>query len=285
MHIGIDVGGTKTLGVLQQGETIIRSLRKKTPKANLDSFLIHFIEELKEAKKIEGVGIGLPGIFNQDRTQIVHSPNLKNLEKLELKGILEKHFSIEVRLENDANCFAWEEYLDGAGKSFKNIVGLTIGTGLGSGIILDGKLFHGAYGNGAEFGHYIIKAGGAKCHCGNHGCWEQYASSQFIIRQTGNNARTVYRKAKEGDKSALKVWHYFGYWLGLGIANIINILEPEAIIIGGSLINAWDFFIDETRKTANKNTFSPLATRKVKIIKAQLGSQGGAIGAAHLFQK
>ncbi|TRZ80842.1 ROK family protein [bacterium] len=285
MYIGIDVGGTNTVGVLMENKKLSCHIKKKTAKSDFGNFIIDFIQELKGNEKIESIGLGVPGVLNETKSTVITSPNLRNIENIELQKLISEKFSAKVFIENDANCFVWGEYILGAGKSFDNIVGLTLGSGLGSGVIIDGELFNGAHGAASEFGHHIIKANGIKCHCGNRGCWEQYASSQFFFRQTGMSPKTVYEKAKGGDEKALRVWKYFGYWLGIGIANIVNILDPEAIIMGGNITNAWNYFIKETKKNAQLNIFSSVAAKKVKILKSKLGYRAGAIGAANLFKK
>jgi glucokinase len=284
MYIGIDIGGTNTIGVLMENKKILRQTKKKTAKSEFSDFIIDFIQELKKDEKITSIGLGFPGALNKAKSIILTSPNLKNIEGINFKKLISEKFKTKVLIENDANCFTWGEYILGAGRSFKNIVGITLGSGLGSGIIIDKKLFYGAHGAAPEFGHHIIKVNGVKCNCGNRGCWEQYASSQFFFRQTGMNPKTLYEKAKNGDEKVLKIWKYFGYWLGIGIANIINILDPEAIIIGGNIANAWDYFIEETKKNVQLNIFSSLSIKKLRILRSELGYQAGAIGAANLFR-
>jgi len=285
MYIGIDIGGTNTIGVLMENKKIIRHIKKKTAQSEFSDFIIDFIQKLKANEKIESIGLGIPGVLNEEKTLIIVSPNLRSVENINFKELFEQKFKSEVLLENDANCFTWGEYLLGAGKSFNSIVGLTLGSGLGSGVIINKKLFNGSHGAAPEFGHHIIKANGAKCHCGNRGCWEQYASSQFFFRQTGMSPKTIYEKASGGDSKALKALKYFGYWLGIGMANVVNILDPEAIIIGGNIANAWDYFIEEAEKNAQLNIFSSLSAKKIKILKSKLGYRAGAIGAANLFKK
>ncbi len=285
MYIGIDIGGTNTTGVLMKNKKVLRHIKKKTAKSEFGDFIGDFIQKLKENEKIESIGLGIPGILNEVKSLVIVSPNLRSVENINFKKLLSEKFKTKVFIENDANCFVWGEYILGAGKSFNNIVGLTLGSGLGSGVIIGGELFNGAHGAASEFGHHIIKANGIKCHCGNRGCWEQYASSQFFFRQTGMSPKTVCEKAKGGNEKALRAWKYFGYWLGIGIANIVNILDPEAIIIGGNITSAWDYFIKEARKNAQLNIFSSISAKKVSILKSKLGYQAGAIGAANLFKK
>jgi len=284
MHLGLDVGGTKTLGIILHDGKIVKSIRKKTDTKNAANFLLEFIKTLKGETKIDGIGLAVPGTLNKEKSALLISNNIKELEGINFKKLLQDKFKVPVKMENDANCFAWGEYLYGAGKDFQNLAAITLGTGLGSGLILNGKIFMGCSGSASEAGHNIIRAGGVKCTCGNRGCWEQYASSQFIKRTSHMAPKILYQKAKEGDKRALRIWKYYGYWLGLGLSNIANIIDPEAIIIGGGLSSAWDFFIEEAERVFRKTTFSPISSKEIKLIKAKLNLTAGAMGAASLFK-
>jgi len=283
-YIGLDIGGSKTFSIVFRDGEILEKLKEKSPTDHWDTFLIDLIKRLKGDYEISGIGIGIPGVLDEKKEALLATPNLKNIIGINFKKILEKEFVTEIRLENDANCFAWGEYLYGEGRKFKSVAVITLGTGLGSGFVLDGKLWTGSFGTAPEMGHNIVRAGGEKCNCGNRGCWEQYASSQFILRQTGNNPKTLYEKAQDGHELALRVWKMYGYWLGLGLADISNMLEPEAIILGGGITQAWEFFEKDMLKTFKENVFSPIAQKKTKILRARLNLDAGAIGAASLFQ-
>lgn len=283
MTLGIDIGGSKTLGIVFDQGKIIQETKKHSPAKDWENFLIAVVGELISGKKIDLIGIGVPGVLDQDRQSLLVSPNLKNFTGINFKKIIEKRFGVKTILENDANCYAWGEFLYGAGKKFDSLVALTLGTGLGSSIVINGKLWRGAFGTAPELGHSIIRANGAKCGCGSQGCWEQYASSRFFLRQSGKNPKTLYRLAKEGNASALKLWKVYGYWLGLGLANICNIFEPEAIILGGNMVEAWSFFEKDMFQSFRGNIFSPIAVKKIKLKKSILGFKAGAIGAANLL--
>ncbi len=287
-YIGIDIGASKILGVLWNGAEVLKWQKDKTPPNadSLESFLIQFIQSLKGKYHLQGIGIGLPGTFSKDYANLTAAPNLNFQPDIALiQTYLGESFKVPIKFENDANCFALAEHLYGAGKPFQNIVALTLGTGLGSGIVLGGRIFHGSFGSAPEIGHMVIRAGGAKCRCGNKGCLEQYASSFFFKRQSKFNARTLYRKAQEKDPETLLLWKYFGYWLGIGLANIANIVGPEAIILGGSIITAKNFFFEEAEKTMRRNILSPIAAQQMNLLKSTLGFKAGAIGAASLFKK
>ena len=282
-YIGIDIGGTKVYGIVFQNGEIIEELRQKTPTNNWEEFLTNFVTSLKKDHNILGIGIAVAGALDETKSFVEKTPNIKNIIGVNFKKLLEDKFKIETKLENDANCFAWGEYLYGNGKGMKTVAVITLGTGLGTGLILDNKLFSGSFGSAPEGGHNIVRAGGVKCRCGAKGCWEQYASSQFFLRQMGNNPATVFQKAKDGNKQALKLWKFYGYWVGIGLATIGNMFEPEGIVIGGSIVRAWDFFAKDMENTFRKTVFSPIASKKIKILRAKLGIKAAAIGAARLF--
>ncbi|MCK4860173.1 MAG: ROK family protein, partial [Candidatus Omnitrophica bacterium] len=188
----------------------------------------------------------------------------------------------------DVNCFGIAERLLGAGKGKQNIIGLTLGTGLGGCLILKGKLFYGSQGSAGEIGHMIIKKGGWKCSCGNNGCLEAYVSTKGTMRVAkeigckGTIPTEIMNLAKKGDKKAIRVYQIIGEYLGIGLANLVNMLNPDIIIIGGGIANAGKFIFNPARKTMKENVLSPLA-KNTKVVKAKLGEDAGAIGAALLW--
>ncbi|MCX8094385.1 MAG: ROK family protein, partial [Candidatus Goldbacteria bacterium] len=226
--------------------------------------------------------------------------NLPGWKYVELKKEMEKYFRIKTGVENDANCAIYGEKWIGAGKNVKNVVGFTLGTGVGGGIIIDGKLIRGANYNAAEIGHMSLNPDGRVCNCGAHGCLEQYASASAIanfakerIREGERTiiteivkgdinkitSKVVYEALISGDKLAKEVWNNFIKYLGAGIANVIHALNPELIIIAGGVINAGKYLFDPLKEAVKKQTF-PLMYKIVKIVPAKLGELAGAIGAA-----
>jgi glucokinase len=319
---GIDIGGTNTKIVLasEQGTALI-SRQMPTPAVSdkssekIDDLLIRsmkdFLEdsstkkalsEASDSGAIEGIGIGIAGLIDRKNGTILQSPNIPALDGLSLREKFETAFSLPVVLENDANIYAYGEKWIGAGKEFENFVMLTIGTGLGGGLIYNGSLYEGP----VEIGHMTIVPSGRHCTCGSYGCLESYASGRAIVDNAisslekgttesmlakcceGNfykiTPQTVYEMALDGDTFSREVFREAGQYLGIGIANLINIFSLEAVIIGGGLIGAWELFIDEVTKQVSKRAFKALSA-KVKILKSASTKDAGSIGAAGLLLK
>ncbi len=281
MIIGIDVGGTKIKAALVSGKNVKNSLEIKTDK-NILKNLVEIINKLKD-KETKGVGIGIAGALNIERNKVLKSANIPWLNNVELKKILENKTKLPVRLENDSMCFAL-----GASKitGYKNLVGLIIGTGVGSGIIIAGKVFHGFSGSAGEVGHCIIKFDGRKCTCGNTGCLEAYISGRGIektasLLDMNVGAREIEDLAYDGDARAKGIYKEMGEYLGIGLANIVNTLSPEVIALGGGVSHAYKLFIKSAERTMKKNVLSPLA-KKVKIVYIS-DPNAAVIGASSLF--
>lgn len=261
--IGIDIGGSKINTVIFSGGKVLKSAKISTPKKSQKEFLEKLETLVKKlisdagSKKIIGVGCGVVGTLNLEKGVILNAPNLRYLNNFNIKNWLEKRFSCKVKIDNDARCFIRGEYMLGAGRGYKNIVGITLGTGIGGGIIIDGKMFYGASGAAGELGHMIID------------CVKDF---EFL---------TVKRVRKfKFSKIAIKE---FKKNFGIGLANIINILDPEIIIIGGAAGNMVMRFLSEAKRIMNKLVVSPKSRKNVKIITGKLGENAGAIGAAALF--
>ncbi len=306
--IGVDIGGTKIkiVHVSEKGD-VLKRMMKSTPNARGDShekvknFLIDNLKEMLQDKDLVGIGFGIAGVIDRKNGIVIESPNIPSINGFRVKETIEKEFSLPVIVENDANSYAYAEKWIGAGKNFDNIVVLTLGTGIGGGIIYKGELFEGA----AEVGHVVIEPDGRYCTCRSFGCLESYASGRAIVERTisslekgvesmlrescGGNfykltPELVYKAALEGDNLSREVFREVGRYLGIGIANLINIFGSDAVIIGGGLIGAWDLFIEELKREFTKRTLKPLSAR-VKIIKATFKKDSGSIGAAGLIFK
>ncbi len=295
--IGVDIGGTniKVVQVSEQCE-ILASFTEPTPSTDMKNKLISIIKKvLKE--DILGIGFGVAGIIDRKNGVVLESPNIPIINGFPVKETFEKEFSLPVEVENDANACAYGEKWVGAGKNFDNFVVLTIGTGLGGGVIYKGKLFEGA----VEVGHMVVEPQGLFCACGSFGCLESYASGKAIVDRTvaslekgvisilkecceGNfykiTPELIYETALDGDNLSREVFREAGKYLGIGVANLINIFSPEAIILGGGLIGAWDLFIEDVKKEVSKRALNPLLN--VEILKTTLNEDGGSIGAAGL---
>lgn len=273
--LGIDLGGSKLLAVKVEKNRITWkkkfSFKEKNRRGILD-LLLKVIKESKEKK----VGIGVPGIFKNGR--IIKLPHLPQLNGLNLKKELKK-FRVKVKIENDANCFAFGEYF----RWKKDLVGLTIGTGIGGGIIINGKIYHGKRDAG-EFGHMSIVADGRKCVCGNKGCLEEYVSTRAFLKESKKvfgKALTpgeLNRLAKKRNRKAIKVFNSVGRFLGIGLANIANVLNPELISVGGGIAKAGNFLLKPAREEMKKRIF-------VAMPKIVIGKEvSGAFGAAMLWK-
>jgi len=280
-YIGIDIGGTTILFVLLKNKKIARTIIKNTPKNKnaLIKVLKENINKLKRISKTEGVGIGIAGALDKKREKVLNSPHLKFLKNFPLPRVLEKETGLKVKMENDANCFAFGEAILGAGRNKKIVFGITLGSGTGGGLVIDSEIYQGAFGAAGEIGHTTIKLDGEKCCCGNLGCLEEYSSTRFFERKK-LSAKKTEEKAARGEKRANELFKEYGKYLGIGIANIVNILDPEIIIIGGGIAGAHRYFLKTAEKEAKKRILSPLSRRNLRIKLAKLGEKAGAVGAA-----
>lgn len=295
--IGIDLGGTNMrIALVSRDGHLIKKIKEPTSGEILDILLKSVSDFFSD--EIAGIGIGVAGLIDRQRGRIITSPNLHIAEDIDFITILKDKFGIPVFLDNDANSAAFGEQWVGAGKNFSHFILLTLGTGIGGGIIYNKKLLRIA----AEIGHMSIDVKGEKCPCGNSGCLETYASARAILSKAvaflendresllteycGGNfykltAEDINRAALDGDSLARELLKDTGRYLGIGIANIINIMGPEAIILSGGLIGAWDIYIKEAIKEASRRTLKDLF-EKVKIIPSSLSDNAGIIGSAGL---
>ncbi|OGZ18297.1 MAG: hypothetical protein A2V72_00830 [Candidatus Nealsonbacteria bacterium RBG_13_37_56] len=279
--IGIDIGATKISFVLLENQKAIKERKIATPKTKT-KFIQEIKDNLKDFPKINKIGLAMAGALDIKKGIVLKSPNLKYLNNFPLVKVLEKELKAEIMIENDANCFTLAEAVLGAGKNKNIVFGITLGSGLGGGLAINKKIYHGAFNTGVEPGHQIINFNGSKCGCGNIGCWEEYCSAKFFKRK-GYSAQELTEKAKQKDKKALAVFQEYGKYLAIGLINIIDLVEPEIIVIGGGISQAWPYFLKETKKEIKKRVFSPLAKKYTKIEISKLGEFSGAIGAGLLF--
>ncbi len=295
--IGIDIGGTNIKGIrLSEKGDVLDKITEPTPLNNIPDKISGIVRRLL-TPEVAGIGFGIAGIIDKKNGVILESPNISSLNNTPVRELFEREFSVPVVIENDANVYAYSEKLVGAGKKFDNFVAITLGTGLGGGMIYKGRLFEGAF----EVGHMIVEPEGRFCPCGNHGCLESYASGRAIVDRAisllekgeksilreshdGNfykiTPEIIYKTAFEGDTLSRDIFREFGRYLGIGIANIINIVSPEAVILGGGLIGAWDLFIEDVKREVSKRALKSLSPN-VEILKTTL-NEGGSIGAAGL---
>ncbi len=284
--LGIDIGATNTkFVVLENFKRISKKKSSLTLKRKKD-FILFLKEEIKkisEKEKISGIGIGIAGILDKKREKILFVPNLKFLSKFPLKEILEKEFKKKIKLENDTNCFTLCEAFLGEAKKYKIVIGLTLGTGIGGTILFKRKIYKGAFGGAGEIGHMVINFEKGKCSCGNFGCFEAFGSEKFFKRKKVFS-KNIEEKAKRGDKKAKRIFEEYGKYLGIGISNIINILDPEIVVLGGGQAKAFNLFSPSLKKEVEKRVISPISRKFVKIKKGKFLDFGGAIGAALLFK-
>ena len=300
----VDLGGTylRAATIDVQGRLMNR-LKLRTPITDDPQEIVRLLAgELRKCERendqIRACSIVVPGPVDAKAGKVVRAPNLPCLDGFALAGTLAAELQLPVIIENDANAAALGELWRGAGRGCRTIVCLTLGTGVGGGIILDGKLWRGADHAAAEIGHMSVEPfGGVTCGCGSRGCLEVYASATAIVRMAREakprypasclsaahdfTAEDVYGLGKQGDELAIEVFHRMGAYLGVGLANLINILNPEMIVIGGGVANAWDLFESDVWQQVNERAF-PLPAAKVKIVPAECNDDAGLLGAARL---
>ncbi|MGD0884402.1 MAG: ROK family protein [Thermodesulfovibrionales bacterium] len=295
--IGIDIGGTNLRAALVSREGEIINKIKVPSLDRVEESLVNAVSEIF-TDGVVAIGVGVAGLISRATATVVVSPNLPAIEGVNVTGLLRDKFGVPVFLENDANVAALGERWMGAGREFKNFVLFTLGTGIGGGIIYNGTLMNIA----AEIGHMSIIANGVKCSCGNFGCLESYAAAKAMLSYAitalehdaesilkglhqGNiyklTPEDIYQAALDGDNLSRDVLREAGKYLGVGISNIIHILSPEAIILTGGLIGAWNIYIREAIKEVSRRTLKNLFDA-VTIIPSSLRDDAGTIGAAYL---
>lgn len=292
LYAGFDLGGTHTkCGLIDEKGKILYRIKLKTPSHIKDLILLLETTWLrlkeKEKEPIAACGLGFPGIFNLKEQKIIQSPHFPELNWFDLLPSFSRFIDVPFFLNNDANLAAYGEYRMGAGRGATSLVLLTIGTGIGTGIILDGKLWHGQCGYAGELGHATVNPEGEACHCGSRGCLETEVSALKIeksYRKLKNikekiSAEEVYRRAKKGDEAAHNVYSVAAQYLGIGLSIIINFLNPETILLGGGIMEADEFLLPQALQEARRRSFNA-SFECCRIEKALLGNDAGFIGAA-----
>jgi glucokinase len=243
-----------------------------------------------EGGTVRGVMLGAPGIIARDQGTVVSSPNLPGWRDVPLRRLVAEAVGMPVSLENDANAAAYGEYWRGAGRGCASMVLLTLGTGVGGGLVLGGSLWRGADGMAGEIGHITIEPGGRTCRCGNAGCLETYASATGIVdryrelagTEEGASAERIHSRALEGDANARQAYREAGRALGLAFATLVNLLNLERIVIGGGVLPAWELFMPPAEQELRRRAFAAPAAR-VSFARAALGDLAGVTGAAGLL--
>ncbi|MGL5831829.1 MAG: ROK family protein [Waterburya sp.] len=285
--IGIDLGGTAIkLGRFLQDGTCLETISLPTPQpANPQSVvkaITQGVQQLNLSRTCKAIGLGMPGPTDKARRIARKSINLPGWDDVPVADWLESQTGLPTVLENDANCAAIGEAWLGAGRAFTDFILLTLGTGVGGGIFLDGKLFTGRDGTAGELGLITLNPDGYPCRSGNQGSLEQYASIGSIQRRTGQEPATMGRLAQAGDLAALKFWQDYGRVLGAGLASLVYVLTPEAIILGGGISASCEFFLPSTLTEIKRRVVSPSRVG-LQLLPAQLGNQAGMLGAAKLI--
>ncbi len=284
--IGIDLGGTAIkLGRFTTDGNCLQSLSVPTPQpatpTDVVEAIVNTIPLIDPQGYSKAVGIGIPGPVDATGRIAVVAINLSNWHDVPLADLLEAKLNLPTFLANDANCAGLGEYWLGAGKQFQNLILITLGTGVGGAIILDGKLFTGHRGAAGELGLITLNPDGPKCNSGNQGSLEQYASVSAIRRRTGLEPVELGTLASSGDLKALTFWQEYGKDLGAGLASLIYVLTPEAIAIGGGVCASFEFFLPSMQAEIERRVL-PSSRAGLQILRAQLGNQAGMVGAAKL---
>jgi len=308
--LAVDLGGTKMIIALvsRNGRIIARHYRSTVagegPQAVIERMFDGIDYLLGEnglvPSQLSAISIAAAAIINMREGIITAAPNLPDWEDMPLKSIVAERYGTATFLINDADAAALGEHRFGAGKGLKNLVLLTLGTGIGGGIIIDGKLYTGSYGGAAEIGHMIIVEDGPECGCGNKGCLEALASGTAIAReakrridkgeksslteqvqgkQNDITAEKVYLAAKDGDSLSLEVIAGAARYLGTGVLNLVHIFSPDVVILGGSVAQMGDLLFEPVRQIVREKAF-PLMAKSVQIVPARLGNDAGLVGAA-----
>lgn len=311
-YIGIDLGGTNIVsGVVSENYEILSSISTATNLPRSAREIVRAMANIsKEAVRIAGltlddissIGIGVPGSANKETGVVEYANNLEFYNE-PLIHLLKEYFDLPIYIDNDANVAAYGEYLAGCGRETKSLVMLTLGTGVGGGIVIDDKIYTGNNYAGGELGHMIIKFDGKECNCGRRGCLEGYASATALVEMTRGamlqdkeskmwevckgklelvEGKTVFDALVLGDKTAQIVLDAYIYYLSVGVANIINIFQPEILCIGGGISNAGDLILKPLKECVFKQVYSKNSVQQTKIMMASLNNNAGIIGAAML---
>lgn len=313
--IGVDFGATNIrIGIVSPKGELINKYQFPTDRAKEGNILIEDLisrltmvieENLKRFDRLIGIGIGTAGPIDLDKGILIEPPNLPTLKDFPIRNFLKTRLHYPIYIENDGNAFTLGEGWIGSASDCQNYCGITLGTGVGGGIVVDGKILHGCKGMAGEVGHMVIDPEGPTCGCGAKGCLEVFASAQAIRRMAieaiedgigevilkyskGDpkviEAEHVFYAAKDGDPVSIGIFNKLGRILGFGIVNIVNLFNPEKIIIGGKVSRAWEFFIQPLKETVNERAMKG-PRECVKIVRASKIDDAGIIGAVYPLLK
>jgi len=303
-YIGVDLGGTNIAAgvVSEQGELIHKASVPTESHRGHEAVVADLAKLCKQViadsdvdpETVTSIGIGLPGLFDKDSGVFIYAPNLP-IRQVPIRSMLQETFPLPVYLENDANAAAMGESVAGAAKDVAHSITVTLGTGVGGGIIVDNKILHGAFGGAGEIGHMAINLGGELCGCGRRGCWEAYASASALVKQAqiaaienpesllakdvnGINGKMIFEAIEQGDETAKQVLDTYLSYVAIGLTNLIDVLQPAKIVIGGGLSAQGEKILAPIRKLIEERAFS--GAYQTKLVTATLGNDAGIIGAA-----
>ena len=303
--VGIDVGGTKTAAARVDREGSVLAIETlPTPADDVDATLATIVKAARAVitPEVGAVGIAAAGLVEWGSGELAFAPNLA-WRRVSLSSYLEAELGLRAVADNDNTAAAWGEYLFGAGRGYKDLLLVGVGTGIGGGIVTGGRLFHGAHGFAAEIGHIVMDPSGPLCGCGNRGCWEQLASGQAVVRAAraavgaradstittaseGDPSRVtggmVTRAARDGDAVSVAILAEVGHWLGVGIGGLVNILDPEIVLMAGGVAEAGDLVLEPARASYRDTVEAAELRPDVPIVMAALGNHTGVVGAASL---
>lgn len=310
-YIGIDIGGMSIKGGLtdETGKILVKdsiTTKPDNPYPETVKDIAELCDKLMQkagidASKLSGVGMGIPGTINSKKGVITYSNNIK-FENVPIVKEFRKHLDVPTYIGNDANCAALGEVVFGQSKGYKDAILITLGTGVGSGIIIDGNIFEGKDGAGAEAGHMGIQINGERCTCGKKGCWEAYASAAALVRQTKRamqkhpqslmhqiaaengkvSGRTAFKAARENDRAGVSVVNKYVKYVSEGLISLVNIFRPEILLIGGGVSNEGEYFIKKLQRQVSMYSYGGKRNPYVKVVKASLLNDAGLLGAVAL---
>jgi glucokinase len=313
LAIGIDIGGTKVAGgVVDVDGLVIHRARRDTPHRSkspsvVEGTIVEVVAELMQfagPEAVSAVGIGAAGFVAADRATVVFAPHLSWRHE-PLREALQKRVAVPIYVDNDANAAVWAEWKFGAAQGQTHVMMITLGTGIGGGILIDGHVQRGRFGIAGEFGHMQVLPGGHRCECGNRGCWEQYASGNALVREAHSlfsanspiandlldsvdgvvdnlTGPLITQAARDGDPTARELLAEIGNWLGVGIANLAAAFDPGMFVIGGGVSAAGELLVASARETFKRQLAGRGYRPEAEIVVARLGNEAGLIGAADL---
>jgi glucokinase len=310
LTIGVDIGGTKiAAGVVDEDGSILEIVKVPTPPTpeGVVDAIAAAVRDVSTNHPVEAVGIGAAGYVDDKRATVLFAPNI-NWRQEALKDKVEQRVGLPVVIENDANAAAWGEYRFGAGHGHDDVVCITLGTGLGGGIIIGGKLHRGRFGVAGEFGHVRMVPDGLLCGCGSQGCWEQYASGRALVRYAkqravaqpenaelllslgdgtpeGIEGQHISQAARYGDKVAVDSFRELARWAGAGLADLASLFDPSAFIVGGGVSDEGELVLEPIRKSFRRWLVGGQHRPHAQVLAAQLGGKAGLVGAADLARQ